>query len=165
MAARWRLPMPCMLESRIGRVHRLSRVAGLVFILVFVGFLGTTSANAEDEDDLFHLGLIEYELSCLPCHGLNGRGDGPDAKYLTAQPSDLTGITKSNGGIFPSEELALTIDGRAIVAAHGIREMPVWGQRYRMPIPGENGEWNIEREAHTRIDALVRYIKTLQEQY
>jgi mono/diheme cytochrome c family protein len=31
-----------------------------------------------------------YEAACAPCHGLEGRGDGPVAALLTPRPTDLT---------------------------------------------------------------------------
>jgi hypothetical protein len=42
-----------------------------------------------------YLGVIEYEVSCLSCHGDEGRGDGPDAEFLENEPADLTGIAKA----------------------------------------------------------------------
>jgi mono/diheme cytochrome c family protein len=86
------------------------------------------AARAEDP----HLGIVEYEIACMPCHGVDGRFDGTRAKSLKAAPADLTKIAKSNGGIFPSDRIAGIIDGRAAVAAHGRREMPLWGDRYRV---------------------------------
>jgi hypothetical protein len=110
-----------------------------------------------------HLGLIEYELSCMPCHGLNGRGDGPRAKALKTVPTDLTKIAKSNGGVFPSKKMAEIIDGRAIVGAHGQREMPVWGDRYRVRVDASERTSEIERRARAQISAMVLYLKTIQE--
>jgi hypothetical protein len=40
--------------------------------------------------------------------------------------------------------------------------MPVWGERYRSLV-SEAGIEDAEQEAHTRIDALVHYIESLQE--
>jgi hypothetical protein len=63
-----------------------------------------------------------------------GQGDGRLARSLNIAPADLTRIAKANGGEFPFAKVAEIIDGRAIVAAHGQREMPVWGERYRRAI-------------------------------
>jgi len=141
-------------------------LVGCSLTLTAVGFaaiLAATGARAEDEDDAFHLGVIEYELSCMACHGLEGRGDGPDAGQLDVRPADLTQIARRNGGTFPADGLALYIDGRAMVGAHGPREMPVWGDRYRAAVPGEDEGAEAERIARERIEALVLYIETLQE--
>jgi hypothetical protein len=109
-----------------------------------------------------HLGLTEYELSCMPCHGIDGRGDGPRANSLKTAPADLTKIAKSNNGIFPSKKLAEIIDGRAIVGAHGQREMPVWGDRYRVRTEPHEQSAEIDRRARKQIEALVGYLKTIQ---
>jgi mono/diheme cytochrome c family protein len=116
-------------------------------------------ARADDP----HLGVIEYEISCMPCHGVDGHGDGRRAKSLKTVPADLTKIAKLNNGEFPSGKIAEIIDGRAIVAAHGHREMPVWGERYRMPTEANESPAEIEQRARTQIAALVRYLKTIQE--
>ena len=114
--------------------------------------------KAQDE----HLGITEYELACMACHGVDGRGDGPLAKTLKARPADLTQISKANGGRFPSKKVAEMIDGRAAVAAHGSREMPVWGGRYRAAESGDSPKM-VEQRARAQIDALVKYLQTLQE--
>ena len=104
--------------------------AGPRLIATFVIALGLQPSVIAKADDP-HLGIIEYEISCLPCHGISGRGDGPRAKTLKTVPADLTQIAKHNKGEFPYEKVADMIDGRATVSAHGQREMPVWGDRYR----------------------------------
>jgi hypothetical protein len=54
------------------------------------------------------------------------------------------------------------IDGRAIVAAHAQREMPVWGDRYRRAIGANESSAAIEQRAPAQIAALVRYIESIQ---
>ena len=110
----------------------------------------------------FHRGLTEYELSCMPCHGIDGHGDGPRAKSLTSAPADLTRIAKANNGVFPSRRLAQIIDGRALAGAHGPRDMPVWGNRYRVRVEAKETDATIERRATEQIDALVRYLRSIQ---
>ena len=110
----------------------------------------------------YHRGIVEYEVACMPCHGIDGRGDGRLAKTLKTPPADLTQIARSNKGEFPSARIAEIIDGRAIVAAHGQREMPIWGDRYSVPIPGENPTM-VEKRVRAQIDALIDYLKTIQE--
>ena len=111
----------------------------------------------------YHRGIVEYEVACMPCHGIDGRGDGPVAKTLKAAPADLTRIKRSNGGEFPSRRIAEIIDGRAIVATHGKRDMPVWGDRYRVSVPGETPAM-VERRVRTQIEVLINYLESIQEQ-
>jgi hypothetical protein len=120
----------------------------------------STDANADDD----HLGIVEFEIACMPCHGVEGRGDGPVARSLKVAPADLTRIAKSNQGKFPSRRVAEIIDGRATVAAHGARDMPVWGDRYRVAAEGGENPREVEQRARAQINALVRYLEAIQEQ-
>lgn len=119
-----------------------------------------TDANADDD----HLGIAEFEIACMPCHGIEGRGDGPLASTLSVPPADLTRIAKSNQGKFPSKKVAEIIDGRAAVAAHGGRDMPVWGDRYRVATESGESPTVVEQRARAQINALVRYLEAIQEQ-
>jgi mono/diheme cytochrome c family protein len=91
------------------------------------GLLLTISTHDAAFAEDLHLGLVEYEIACMACHGIEGHGDGRLAKTLKTAPADLTLITRSNHGVFPSKTIAEIIDGRAIDGAHGNREMPVLG--------------------------------------
>ena len=134
--------------------HVLFALAGL-----FLVQLPASGSNAEDE----HLGEIEYEIACLPCHGMQGKGNGPLARNLTPAPSDLTQITTSNKGIFPFNRVLEVIDGREQVTAHGTRSMPVWGDRYRVHAEPDENRTLVERRARNRIRALAQYVESLQE--
>jgi mono/diheme cytochrome c family protein len=130
----------------------------MILVATILQVTGIGPVKAQDP----HLGLTEYELSCMPCHGIDGRGDGPRAKSLKTAPADLTKIAKSNNGIFPSKKLTEIIDGRAIVGAHGQREMPVWGDRYRVRTESHEQSAEIDRRARKQIEALVGYLKIIQ---
>lgn len=73
-------------------------------------------------------GADEYYRLCAVCHGEQGRGDGPMARVLKTPPSNLTLLAKNNGGHFPFLSVLEMIDGRNMIAVHGSREMPVWGE-------------------------------------
>jgi mono/diheme cytochrome c family protein len=98
-----------------------------------------------------------FRTYCATCHGTSGRGNGPIAEHLRRTPPDLTKYTARNGGVFPSERLRQIIDGRG-VAAHGDREMPVWGDAFRSARDGLS-----PAAVKTRIDAIVRYLGAIQE--
>jgi mono/diheme cytochrome c family protein len=143
----------------------------LIAIVTALALLFTTTAIAEEET----IGSDEYRTSCLSCHGVGGRGDGPLAKFLTVKPTDLTTLAKNNGGHYPDVKpgsypflrVFQVIDGRAEVAAHGDRAMPVWGNRYLMkqspmslsgPYAGA-----YEKVVRGQILELVYYIQSIQQ--
>lgn len=124
------------------------------------------STSVSAEEDL--IGADEYEASCLSCHGVGGRGDGPMAEYLSVTPSDLTAISKNNDGVFPLLEIFQIIDGRTVVGAHGVRqtdrwEMPVWGSRYKADAGTKYGPYGGETAVRARILELVFYIQSIQQ--
>jgi mono/diheme cytochrome c family protein len=111
-------------------------------------------------------GKVEYESSCASCHGLSGKGDGPLARALVSQPSDLTTLAKRNGGVFPAQRVHKIIDGREDVEAHGTREMPVWGREYQSAVlpRGESGAFDFGPSiANARIASVVDYLYRIQE--
>lgn len=135
----------------------LTAVAGLTLL--------TASSVCTAQADSADLGRLEYEGNCATCHGLGGKGDGPMKQVLTKAPSDLTTLTKRNGGAFPNQLVWEIIDGRtsASIAAHGTREMPVWGAVFRsqaLQYPGMalQPEWYVRG----RIVALLDYLARLQ---
>jgi hypothetical protein len=141
----------------IGKAHFRTVATPFVVLTSLLGLGGAACAES------YHRGIVEYEVACMPCHGIDGRGDGPLARTLKVSPADLTQIKRSNGGEFPSRRVAEIIDGRVIVATHGKRDMPVWGDRYRVSVPGENPAM-VERRVRTQIEALISYLKSIQEQ-
>jgi mono/diheme cytochrome c family protein len=126
-------------------------------------YLCANTAHAGRDIDF---GRLEYESSCASCHGLSGKGDGPLARALVSQPSDLTRLAKRNGGVFPAQRVHDIIDGRKEVEAHGTREMPVWGREYRSTVlrQGESGAFDFGPSiANARIASVVDYLYRIQE--
>jgi mono/diheme cytochrome c family protein len=74
------------------------------------------------------LGQVIYARYCAACHGREGKGDGPVAPGLVRRPVDLTALASKNGGKFPYDKIARAIDGRETPRAHGLPDMPVWGE-------------------------------------
>jgi len=114
----------------------------------------------QDED----LGKRVYVNRCAVCHGLSGKGDGPLATQLKTTVADLTQIQKNNGGVFPFDRLYRVIDGREAVAAHGPREMPVWGSENEVDVTTgfRVNPKDLESYVRGRIIALLGYIYSLQ---
>jgi mono/diheme cytochrome c family protein len=101
--------------------------------------------------------FVQY---CSACHGVDGRGNGPVAPALRTPPPDLTRIAQRHGGEFPDAEIAAQIDGRAMVSAHGSREMPVWGARFADKFGGEAVG---EEAVRGHLLVLIAYLKSLQQ--
>lgn len=101
-----------------------------------------------------------YERFCAACHGATGKGDGPVSATLTVEVPDLTLIARRFGGAYPRERIARVIDGRHILAAHGSRTMPVWGEDLNRL---EIGDPNAERSTRVIIDRLADYVWLLQK--
>jgi mono/diheme cytochrome c family protein len=79
------------------------------------------------------LGQQEFQSYCATCHGPKAKGDGPSASFLRIKPTDLTQLSKHNGGTFPFVRTYEQIDGssRTVVAGHGTSDMPIWGAVFR----------------------------------
>ena len=128
-------------------------------IAMLVAFVAGTQAHSRAsaaqtlEAESGHTLFVTY---CASCHGRSGHGDGPVAEGLRVRPADLTQLAKKNGGMFPMEKTRRIIDGRD-VRPHGTFEMPVWGDAFT------KREGLSEEGARARIEALVRYLDSIQE--
>ena len=121
--------------------------------------LSTTAmvgAQRIGDTEVVDAGRHLFATYCASCHGVTGRGNGPAAEELRRRPADLTQLAKRNGGVFNGARIHGIVDGRA-VKAHGTMEMPVWGDafKWREGLP--------EAGIKDRIDALVRYLESIQE--
>jgi hypothetical protein len=103
-------------------------------------------------------GKSVFTTYCASCHGESGRGNGAVAIFLRTRPADLTQIAIRNKGTFPSERVYELIDGRRVVKPHGESQMPVWGDAF-----AKSATESDERAVKAKIDALVRYLESIQE--
>lgn len=94
---------------------------------------------------------------CAPCHGVDGRGHGPAATALKTAPTDLTGLSRKNHGIFPDNHIVGVLEFGAALPSHGSPQMPVWG-----PILAKMNRTNAS-DKQLRISNLSGYIQSLQE--
>ncbi len=98
-----------------------------------------------------------FDTYCAVCHGKTGKGDGPAAVALKKTPADLTKISARNGGTFPAVRVSQFIQGVDEVAAHGNRDMPIWGNLFRSMNGGSR------ESAQLRVKNLTDYLKTIQQ--
>ena len=143
-------------------------ITALVLGAVVATAMSGALAQAKPRNNDVDLGAFEYKSSCATCHGLSGKGDGPMAARLKARPTDLTRLTRDNGGVFPTQHIYEVIDGRKEIASHGSREMPVWGSHYldetsfQYRYTETMGPVAYETLVRARIMALVDYLNRLQ---
>ena len=129
-----------------------------LLLLTTILFNGFASAQPIE---VVSSGELEYQRNCAVCHGVEARGDGIMRRYLTVQPANLRILAKNNGGKFPFWEVYHQIDGLTEVPAHGTRDMPIWGDRFREQA-GSDGKAAITQAAG-RILSLTFYLEYIQE--
>ena len=96
-----------------------------------------------------------FQAYCASCHGLDAKGTGPAARALKAEVPDLTVLTRNNRGQFPTLHVRQMIVGDQVVAAHGSREMPIWGPIFHQ-IEEDQDFGNV------RLANLVKYLESIQ---
>jgi mono/diheme cytochrome c family protein len=97
-----------------------------------------------------------YVNYCAPCHGVDGRGNGPAATALKTLPSDLTVLSRNNNGKFPDAHIVAVLQNGTAISAHGSAGMPVWG-----PILGKMNQTN-SQDRMLRISNLSRFLESMQ---
>lgn len=136
--------------------RRTTRAAGSLLLAT----LATASTLAVAQDYSGHTGAQLFAQFCASCHGAQGRGDGPVAPTLKVEVPDLSRLVRHAGDPFPTEQVRRIVDGRAILAAHGARRMPVWGYEFATATASEP-EAGAETAAKL-VDRLVAHVATLQ---
>jgi mono/diheme cytochrome c family protein len=106
-----------------------------------------TSANS---------GREMFDSYCAPCHGKDGKGNGPAATSLKNPPANLTELAKKNNSKFPADHVAKVLKS-GVSGAHGSPDMPVWGPLLSQ-VSGRD-----EGMVQMRIANLVHYIESLQQ--
>ncbi|WP_395684798.1 c-type cytochrome [Aestuariivirga sp.] len=135
-----------------------SRISAVILALA----LAAGSAQAADVSNGLISGEADFKMYCASCHGETGKGDGPKSFGLSTPAPDLTTLT-ARYGAFPRERLAELVDGRAPLAGHGTREMPVWGVWFKEEAAdGLGGAEGDDSTVARRVANLIDYIATLQ---
>ncbi len=97
-----------------------------------------------------------FNSYCAPCHGVDGRGNGPAARALKTQPVDLTSLARMNHGKYPDTHVLAVLHFGSEIPAHGSSQMPVWG-----PILSNMSKVN-PQDKDLRIGNLTRYMEKIQ---
>jgi mono/diheme cytochrome c family protein len=151
-----------------GRLRKrgVQRLAGIALCCATIATFGLPSGAVpqgpmpEQEQPLPPLirstnGPDLFRAYCASCHGMDAKGNGPAAVALKAKVPDLTVLAKNNLGQFPDVRVRRAIMGDDVIAAHGSREMPIWGPIFHQI------EEDVDR-GNVRLDNLVKYLRSIQ---
>lgn len=119
---------------------------------ITAAWFGTRTASA----DIAYSGQGDFQVYCASCHGASAKGDGSIASSLPKRPSDLTKLAVRNNAVYPNDKVFKTIEGKT--GSHTSADMPVWGDVFEKSQDSKGPE-----AAKARINALVDYLKTIQE--
>ncbi len=97
-----------------------------------------------------------FRSYCASCHGLDAKGKGPAAPALKKQPPDLTLLSKKYGGKFPRSTVSSVIEGTDFITDHGSRDMPIWGDAFRIANRDES-------MVKLKVQNLTAYIESFQQ--
>jgi hypothetical protein len=145
-----------------------TKIAASLIIVTAAAALAATglvmaSEQQSTQDKPFSLlspslyGVDNFHSYCSPCHGRDGKGDGPVASALKRRPGDLTTLAKRNHGVFPRADVRNFItNGGPDIPEHGTIDMPVWGPTFRALDSSD-------RSVAIRIANVVEYLSTIQQ--
>jgi mono/diheme cytochrome c family protein len=126
-------------------------------VLTLVSFLvaGTPLAAQSVGEQLFM-------DNCVVCHGVTGRGDGPNAVQLNTPPADLTRIAARRDGVWPMLEVMSILDGY-LKFTNPREEMPV----FEGFLDNEMVEFDTGNGVTTLVPAklieVATYLETIQD--
>ena len=136
-------------------------LAAVLLPCALVSALATPQTKSKPQPQLDQLiysvkGPDLFRAHCAPCHGAQGKGDGPMVSVLKVKMPDLTLLAKNNGGQFPAATVRKTIGGDEVVLSHGSREMPIWGPIFH-EVEDDKDFGNV------RMENLVKYLESIQQ--
>jgi len=144
------------------RVHATLGVS----LLALSAIMLTAGAQDQPKPEIKHIPIRQtsaasgqemFKNYCAVCHGANGTGNGPAAEALKVPPTDLTTLAAKNDGKYPAMRVSAILRGESSLAAHGTKDMPIWGNLF----------WNISgghpSEVQQRVANLNHYVESLQK--
>jgi mono/diheme cytochrome c family protein len=148
---------------------RLICLAVILLLISAVGVVAQTAPTAAPQQatkpEIKHVpaaytdpssGKAMYTAYCASCHGADGKGDGPAAPALKMPATNLTTLSVKNNGTFPAAHVAAMLQGDSLTAAHGSKDMPVWGPIFRSM--GSHSQAQVQ----LRIRNLTNYLESIQ---
>ena len=148
-----------MVTSRFGWAAVMT--SGAILLAAVLGASGAQTTPTIKKVPYHDIGSVDgranYVAFCASCHGLSGKGDGPAVPALKVMVPDLRMMAARRGGKFDLIEIERFIAGvdKAVPAAHGSIEMPVWGPIFRSE--------GADAAAQLRLSNLAKYLKTIQK--
>jgi mono/diheme cytochrome c family protein len=141
--------------SRFERLITFALAVSATSTLFVIGPSRVAGASDKKDAQYVKTGRALFVQYCVSCHGSSGMGEGPAAASLKSPVPDLTSIALMYNG-FPFDRITNTIDGEKASSAHGTREMPVWGKRFRDAKRGE-------ASGYGDVYSLTKYIQSIQK--
>jgi len=148
------------------QVRRVILTIVAVAVLAMTALAQNEPAKQEPGKEIKHVpvkqtspasGVEMYKSYCAVCHGVDGMGNGPAASALKVPPTDLTTLAAKNSGKYPSMRVAAILRGEEVLAAHGTKDMPIWGNLFWSLSSGH------ETEVQQRVSNLNKYLESLQK--
>ncbi|MDX8353702.1 cytochrome c [Cognatiyoonia sp. IB215182] len=128
--------------------------------LPFMMMLACASPLAAQDVDQ---GEAIYNFYCATCHGTAAMGNGPMSPSLVVPPTNLTALSASNEGVFPTVRVVMRIDGRDPLVSHG-SSMPVYGDFFEGTDVATKAETGQPIMTSQPIVDLLAYLKTIQQE-
>lgn len=99
-------------------------------------------------------GFSMYDSYCASCHGVDGKGAGPAAKFLKVPATNLTKLAAYNAGEFPSLQFLATLSQAS--GPHGSSDMPVWSNVFK--VSGQS-----DSIVTLRLYNIMKYVQDMQD--
>jgi mono/diheme cytochrome c family protein len=142
-------------------MHPQERWSVLLLYLLFLPAILLSAAWTQERATSSAYNTIEgakiFQYRCAMCHGVDGKGHGPDSVVLKHPTPDLTLISHRRGGKFPYQRVKDIIDGEKTgLLSQGEREMPIWGPIFHAVESDQ--DWG-----EVRLDAITRHVESIQQ--
>jgi mono/diheme cytochrome c family protein len=135
-------------------------------VRILICALGLTIFALEEAAcDPVQIGQALYLEHCAVCHGVSG--DATQATPLGARThaSDLTLLSRQNGGQFPDSYVSAIIVGQGRQGSHTPSDMPLWGLLFEEELDPLTGRgFNSDLLLSFQVAALVDYVRHLQKE-